>query len=384
MTALTLNDVQVDCRVLDSASNRFLKPIYLTASHSQLGNLGKLEAYKITRVPLLKGRFFEVLDEKSSEMAEFGLKVLNDDMNVYPKNVEDDYQKGTGRWGYEMNEGNILYVHELEVAKEFENQGIATLLLEAFLTSAHIEKVDVAYCWPTPTRARSTAEHQAEVPRVTRVFRKAGFRRVGRTPFFGFSPDPAHPSRLLAAWRDLDIDPYKFPARSDNMTNAEARSLMQAFPIQTAMDPPFPFSWRATATAPEHLQNKLPTTEEIVALVHAAHASDPALLHIRDDQGFPPIYVAAANNRLPVVSALLSYGISAEEILSRDNAADRNAIEAYKQHLSQNGQMQQLLWRGRWAGHPDDTLIVGYMLRQAAGEDVGLLADYVAKERRSV
>ncbi|TRM60525.1 hypothetical protein BD626DRAFT_571597 [Schizophyllum amplum] len=367
MTTLSLGDVQVKCIISNCTVHPFLRPVTITASHPRHKDLGTLEAYKIARVSRLAGHFFNVLDEKSSELADFGSKVLDNNMKVFTQNVENDYHKGLGCWGYEMNEGDIIYVHELDVLKKFENQGIATLLLNTLLTSEHVKKGDIVYCWPTPTKASTTAERQAEVPRVNRVFRKVGFRRVGRTTYFGYSPDPAHPSRLISSWRDLDIKPYKFPARATDMSEADARDLMQAFPIQTAMDPPFLFGWRRNAFAPPSRQHKQATTEEIVDMVHATHTSNPALLHIRDDQGCTPIFVAADSGELPVIRALLSYDVCPEEILSRENAKDRNAIEAYEQQ-------QPLL------GFSDDVLIVGYMLRQAAGEDVGTVVEYMNRE----
>ncbi|KAI5834408.1 hypothetical protein K523DRAFT_230666 [Schizophyllum commune Tattone D] len=379
MTAISLDDVKI--RILAPTrrkTSQGLGRIIVTATHPVHGTLGKLDAYKFPRAYPLRGRFFEVLDEESGELADFGMKVLDNDMNAYPKIVDDEYHKGTGVWGWEMNKGNVLYVPIVQVEKKFENQGIATRLLKTLLSSKHVEQDAIVYCWPTPVATRSVEEHKAEIPRVTHVCRKAGFRRVGRTNYFAYSPHPAHPSRALPEADDLDLDAYKFPMKPFTYTSEDMVRLRTNFPLQILLDPPLD---RDNFTNPDYEAPRQLSAADMATFIQGVHAHDPNLLHVQDDQGFTPLYAAAKTGNLPAIHALLSHGVSPDEVTSHDNAADRNVLEALQQHLLEDRKMSALFSRGPWQGYSHDALVAGHKLCQAAGQKIGTLPEYIAQNR---
>ncbi|KAL1722890.1 hypothetical protein EV715DRAFT_192283 [Schizophyllum commune] len=347
-TAINLADVRTECRESASASKRFIKHVRLTATHPQHGTLGTLEAYKIERVYALKGHFLEYLDAKSAELSDFGEKVLDENLNVYLKLIDHEYHKGAGCWGAELNEGDIVYIHSIEVGAE----------------------------------ARSRAECRVLNPPIINFFRKLGFRRVGRTTYFAYSPNPSHPSRSLPASEDLDIDPYQHSQRSTGvMQDEEVAALRRAYPLHTLMDPPCSMTDLMRGLHPGHEPRPPPPTEEeVAAAIENAYMQDPASIHAQDERGFTPLYVAVIKGHGPALKKLFDLADCREDILSRDNVEDQNAIEAHLEAMRLSNKMMAILGPAP-LGFSDGGLQMDYALRKKAGEDVGTLEDFMARQR---
>ncbi|KAL1744505.1 hypothetical protein HDZ31DRAFT_9329, partial [Schizophyllum fasciatum] len=185
-------------------------------------------------------------------------------------------------------------------------------------------------------------------------------------------PSSAHPSHDSA--NDTDMDGPQFAPRSFMASRDVIATLEEKYPIQYAVDPPCDAS--LGPFAPAHLQPRQLTMDEAVAVVHAAHARDPALLHVADAHGFTPIYAAAAVCALPVMRALLAYGVPAAEILSRQNVDRKNAIEEFERARNEKWLVDGLMRRE--VVDREGLLEVAYLLRQAAGENLPSLADFKA------
>ncbi|KAL1688093.1 hypothetical protein GGG16DRAFT_60704 [Schizophyllum commune] len=347
-TAINIADVRIECRESAPASKRFIKHVRLTATHPQHGTLGTLEAYKIERVYALKGHFLEYLDAKSAELSDFGEKVLDENLNVYLKLIDHDYHKGTGCWGAELNEGDIAYINSIEVGAE----------------------------------ARSRAECRVLNPPIINFFRKLGFRRVGRTTYFAYSPNPSHPSRSLPASEDLDIDPYQHSQRSTGvMQDEEVAALRRAYPLHTLMDPPCSMTDLMRGLHPGHEPRPPPPTEEeVAAAIENAYMQDPASIHAQDERGFTPLYVSVIKGHGPALKKLFDLADCREDILSRDNVEDQNAIEAHLEAMRLSNKMMAILGPAP-LGFSDGGLQMNYALRKKAGEDVGTLEDIMARQR---
>ncbi|KAL1666990.1 hypothetical protein GGF50DRAFT_125193 [Schizophyllum commune] len=343
--AINIADVRIECRESASASKRFIKHVQLYATHPQHGTLGTLEAYKIERVYALKGHFLEYLDAKSAELSDFGEKVLDENLNVYLKLIDHEYHKGTGCWGAEMNEGDIVYINSIEVA-------------------------------------RSRAECRVLNPPTINFFRKHGFRRVGRTTYFAYSPDANHPSRSLPVFEDLDIDPYKYSQRPlGAMQDEEVAALKQAHPLHTLMDPPCSMTDLMRGLHPGGEPRPPPPTEEdVAAAIEAAYMRDPESIHAQDERGFTPLYVAVTKGHGPALKKLFDLADCREDILSRDNVEDQNAIEAHLEAMRLSNKMMAILGPAP-LGFSDGGLQMNYALRKKAGEDVGTLEDFMARQR---
>ncbi|TRM60534.1 hypothetical protein BD626DRAFT_504301 [Schizophyllum amplum] len=277
-------------------------------------------------------------------------------MNVYPKLVEHEYHKGTGCWGYEMNEGLIMYIRSVDVDAPFVHQGVGTHLVQELLSPNMSPKTPL-YDWRTKNAP------------IIAFFRKLGFRRVGRTTYFAYSPDVNHPSRLLRASADLDVDSYKYSRNSNILDDNVAARLRREYPLQTLVNPLYSHSEMISAMCtPGAPRPPAPSTADMVAAVRDAYSRDISLIRVRDEQGFTPIYVAASKGHLPVVETLLSLADVRGDILDRDNIADSNAIEAHDQHMRASVLFTQ-------STSPDpcaflgDALRLQYILKQATGED---------------
>ncbi|KAI4524444.1 hypothetical protein K525DRAFT_292006 [Schizophyllum commune Loenen D] len=230
-------------------------------------------------------------------------------LNVYLKLIDHDYHKGTGCWGAELNEGDIAYIHSIEVGAEL------------------------------------------------------GFRRVGRTTYFAYSPNPSHPSRSLPASEDLDIDPYQHSQRSTGvMQDEEVAALRRAYPLHTLMDPPCSMTDLMRGLHPGHEPRPPPPTEE------------------EDERGFTPLYVAVTKGHGPALKKLFDLADCREDILSRDNVEDQNAIEAHLEAMRLSNKMMAILGPAP-LGFSDGGLQMNYALRKKAGEDVGTLEDIMARQR---
>ncbi|KAL1760457.1 hypothetical protein FB107DRAFT_270166 [Schizophyllum commune] len=193
MITIALDELTFKVKVTPSLSNSpGLSTIRVKAKHPQHGCIGTLEGHQILRDDRLQGNFVDYMYEETDEIAEFADGVFDQYMEVNRKVLN----RGNRCWGEEMNEGAIVYIHTLEVPEEFGNQGIATRLLSELMASALVDEDTIVYAWPTRIEAAA---------QVVNLFRRNGFRRLGSTVWFGYSPDPAHPSRSLPATEDIDI-----------------------------------------------------------------------------------------------------------------------------------------------------------------------------------
>ncbi|KAI5896936.1 uncharacterized protein SCHCODRAFT_02491542 [Schizophyllum commune H4-8] len=359
---LNLADVRIECRETDPASKRFVKHIRLNASHPHQGNLGTLEAYKIERTYTLKAHFHEFLDAKSDELAEFGRRILDNDMNVYRKIVDDEYHKGSGRWGDELNEGRIVYVRSVVVNPPFQRQGVGQRLVRELLSPKNVDKSTIVYSWPSHIWAHSREDSRRMDPPIIDFFRKV------LSPLLSFG---SHPSRSLPASEDQDVDMFKYSHRNGILADDIGAQLRQDYPLQTLMDPPRTMTGVLNGMdGPRAMRPLPPTKGELDAAIEAAYARDSQSIHLQDERGYTPIYVAVIKGHAAVVDKLLSLGDCRADILSRDNIDDQNAIEA-QEEIVRSGSP---LFKHR-------ALHLLWVLRSAMGEDVGTVYDFSEKRR---
>jgi len=163
--------------------------------------------------------FFEFLQLESVELTQFAALLFDESGDLKPEYIEHEHDKGSGCFGEEVNGGRLFYLDTVHVNSEYRYQGIGLWMLEQFLQSEHVDMADFVMLWPYPADGDSQGLTSAQLNDHTRrlevFFRKAGFRRIGRTPIFAYAKDPNHPSRKLPASEDADSDFYK---RSDPMS----------------------------------------------------------------------------------------------------------------------------------------------------------------------
>ena len=209
-----------------------------------------------------------------------------------------------------------------------------------------------------------------------------GFRRIGRTSFMAFATDPSHPSRSLAAEDDAkDIqDDFPEPAEPSSNAHAPSGNGPSEGPTGSLLNPE------------NHLHSIMATSgilgfdaSVIEDIVRDTYLNSPDKIRRRDDMGFTPIHIAASFTNLPAVRALLSLppecGIS-EDLTSRDNVELSTPLEVCEQRLRDTREFTETLVGSLPGGSDDSGLRVLYLLKRAAGEDVGDSEDDFVHARR--
>lgn len=97
-----------------------LQYVHVSISHGKAGEIGHACALQIRRHMYPNAhQFIESLDNDSLDMYEFVTTVFDKSGNLRSDLMEDDYLKGTGVWGRELdNGGTLLYVKSVRVKEE--------------------------------------------------------------------------------------------------------------------------------------------------------------------------------------------------------------------------------------------------------------------------
>ncbi|KDR66028.1 hypothetical protein GALMADRAFT_259860 [Galerina marginata CBS 339.88] len=327
-----------------------LNHLYGTLTHPTLGELGTVTALQITRRMYFKdaGDFLEIMDEDSQELHEFSTGLFDKNSNIRPWLVDGGSRSGSGCWGSELSVGDMLYVQDLSVKAEYKRHGVGSKLLQALLETLDKGFRAHAFAWPTPICFRSDdkAEWIREQDNIIAFYRKNGFRRVGLTQFFAYSPDPAHPSRKLP----VSADPEP-PWRAFDLANATTPKLTIG-EVKTR----FPVHYAITT-------NK---TASLAATLVAAHGTDAGILRARDAEGMTPVFIAAASENLLALRVLLDLdpqGV-AEDLINAQNAQGMTPLEALQSSMRSTREFSETLL-GKWDGYPDAGLQCEYVLAKA-------------------
>ncbi|KAJ7730843.1 ankyrin repeat family protein [Mycena maculata] len=251
-------------------------------------------------VPALSWRSW---DEDMDEMHQFSVTLFDKNGAVRPHLVESDYRSGTGCFGREMNFGELVYILDIKVNESHRGKGVGTWALLQFLGSEHVQSDDTVVCWPSPVGIHDKSAWNAAGNRQIAFFRKNHFRRIGRTGFFGYSPNPDHPSRSISV--DADVGAIDDDFQEPTSNNPEERQLR--FPLHCAI-----------------ANDK---TANIAVIIQSFYDQDPRSIHKVDDVGLTPISVAVAAKNLVATRKLLEWDLCAD----LNNAANRDGVTPLEQ-----------------------------------------------------
>jgi hypothetical protein len=108
-------------------------------------------------------------------------------------------------------------IEAIEVKENFRRKGLATVLINHFKSHPTVARAcPHLFAWPAPNRRLDSAElHEAAEAAMLLLFRKCGFRRVGRTSWLAFALDPTHPSHLLPVADDPSFQDFEPPVQRD-------------------------------------------------------------------------------------------------------------------------------------------------------------------------
>ncbi|KAJ7807808.1 hypothetical protein B0H14DRAFT_1528208 [Mycena olivaceomarginata] len=149
-TAMDVDALSLQIKVKTHwAHPRAIKLISVQVMHPQLGDIGSLNAWRISRSQCA-GSFLEILDEDKAELHQFSMTLFDKYGNLRPHLLSPGYRSGTGCWGREMDSGELLYILDVTVNESHREKGVGTWALFEFLKSQHVQADDTVVCWPTP------------------------------------------------------------------------------------------------------------------------------------------------------------------------------------------------------------------------------------------
>lgn len=138
---------------------------------------------------------------------------------LQPELKNHEFRRGSGIWGDELSEGDILLIESLNVDMDMKyrdsGRAITSLLMaEARKRSDHFVIVTCIDHTFDSTVTRTVAGDQRDKDMRTFV-RTSGFRRIGNTPWFGFKNDIGqNPNKILQPGNDFDPPPNGFTISS--------------------------------------------------------------------------------------------------------------------------------------------------------------------------
>ncbi|KAI0784413.1 hypothetical protein C8Q75DRAFT_810189 [Abortiporus biennis] len=385
-----------------------LKQLKFEAKHKRRGKgqspevVASADAVLVQRTLLGAQNFLTVLDEHSNDLQKFGLKFFNKNgkfrRDVYVDvEDEDEYHRGTGCWGnsgeFDAPNAKIIFIRSLDVEEsQFENQGIEEWLLKQILSSHYVGRHDFVFIQTEPSSEEET------------LFKVNGFRRVGQTQYFAFSPNPNHPSRTIPISEDAkgasqfavgpppdamspEESAIRFPLHS-----AIANYRSTEGPITSAVGGSEEFDILVTVTqslnpmlqAQANVQNP---RKPISDVLKEAFTKDPDSLKVRDIDNRTVLHLAAEKNNVEALRTLLSpplLSVTQDMLGIRDCAHGYTALNDCEFGMNDMKTFSESLL-GRWDGHADDALKCAYLLRKAMGRanvrDIETEDEYIKKNK---
>ena len=190
-----------------------------------------------------------------------------------------------------------------------------------------------------------------------------GFRRIGRTPFLAYSPDPSHPSRRLPIASDPETASMDFDSTNHNAPDLSADELRAQYPVHY-----------------EIVNNKTPSVAQVI---RTAYQVDAGSVHKRDVIGFMPVHVAAARENVCALRTLLELDPNgmAEDLKDEKNKEGMTPLEGLESSMRSTKELAETLL-GTWNGYSDESLSCEYLLKKAMGSPVTATeAEYIRKRR---
>ncbi|KAF8066502.1 ankyrin repeat family protein [Lyophyllum atratum] len=358
MSSLQMNDCVPKFSTTRGEHPRVFKNITLNINHPEFGLVGSLSAVKIIR-HFCRGSFLEVMDDHSDELHQFSITLFDKFGRVRPFLLEQGNRRGTGCWGSELNNDQLIYVLDMNVNEKYRGKGLGSWMLGKLLAAAFVTEGDTVACRPTPINVEEKAEWANITQKQVAFFRKNGFRRIGRTCFFGYSPNSNHPSREISITADAEEQSRDFDTTADQGLTPE--ELEAKYPLHFAI---VNFSGAY-----------------VVNIIKAHYKIDPSSIHKADASGLTPIYAALGRTNIHAVQALLDLGV-ADDMQNAQNAGGMTPLEGLADKMRSTRECAETM-TGVWNGYSTEELTCEFLAKRAMG--MPTLADnleaYVTKRK---
>jgi len=312
-----------------------------SAKHPTHGEVAALTGYLVkSRAAWKRARDFgAIMEGETQELCDFSLALFNNDTIIHPWLHDGGPRSGSGCWGNELNNGNIVYLQDLSVRKPFIRRGVGSWFLQQFL---HSRRVNIAashvYCWPFPGRGSAIKANLESITNIASFFQKNNFRRVGRTVFLCYSVDPSHPSRTLAIADDATAFASDFPDMEDGIKNLESR-----YPLIDAID-----------------TNKTAGIQDVIKM---AYALDPSSIHKKGPDGYSPVHLATKKRNIHALRTLLDLGVT-EDLKDTANAEGATPLQIITEIMRRYRHYEQDVL-GMWEKYPVEDITCHKLLTEA-------------------
>ncbi|KAG5649162.1 hypothetical protein H0H81_005754 [Sphagnurus paluster] len=184
----------------------------------------------------------------------------------------------------------------ITVSDQYQNASLSSQMHQELVKLYLVDQEDMLVCWPTPVGISDMIEHQRLENKQISFFHKNGFRRIGRTVFFSYSPDPTHPSHSIAIADDADKE-------GANLTPSILAPLRHEEVAKK-------YLLHATIFS---IQGK-----KIINFIKAHHQVDAASIHQADYAGFMPIHIAIQRLNVEATRTLIDLGV-VDDLRSDEN-----------------------------------------------------------------
>lgn len=189
-----------------------------TADTTDHKKVGWINGHLIRR-DSIRSTFYHQMEEPTRETSLLAFDLFDRYGCLKPEYINHPIKKGSGIWGEDLDQGDILLIERLIIDKEYRRRGLGRRLVNALLEEAN-EKTEgfIAVAWPTvllvgEIRNEIESKTEREQEQISRrhediakcFFRSIGFRRIGSSIWFGLSSDPDHPCHTLPSSDDFDL-----------------------------------------------------------------------------------------------------------------------------------------------------------------------------------
>ena len=259
--------------------------------------------------------FYDDMEEPTPETSQVAFDLFDRYGRLRKEFKEHSIKKGSGIWGDELDQGDLLLFEHLIVEKPYRRRGLGRKVVNAMLEKTH-QKSDHFFAIVSPgyltrevekeTRGL-TSEEVKEIEeregRAARDFwRSLGFRRIGSSRWFAIASDKGHQCHSLSALNDFDP-----PLPPNRKAYPDVEPLLKD--MATIEDP----KWDG----------------KIKEMFQSLSASD-SHWWATDDEGNTVLHVAAKNSKPQSVEWILSQN---SQLLNCLNNEGETPLEALEFHL---------------------------------------------------
>ncbi|PSR84017.1 hypothetical protein BD289DRAFT_482998 [Coniella lustricola] len=263
---------------------------------------------KLIRRDHIKAGFWEEMEEPTQETSQLAFELFDRYGRLKPKFYEHEFKRGTGVWGSELDDGDILLIEVLCVAPEKRRTGLGTEIVQKILekvrpkTRRFIALVSPGFL-SSEVPEGDDDEKQHQIAASLQFWRSLGFRRVGTSSWFAFVNDLDHPSHKLAICDDLDDPPHM---KHDS-------SLLE--PFKEAID------------CLSHL--RVPQEQCLLKIQEfLPDDTDDARWMLADESGHTVLHHAAMNSRPEVVNFIFCRCADLAKVRNREGNTPLEALQA--------------------------------------------------------